>query len=56
MPVGNVEACKQAIAKAVEIPNEVYISMRKAARKIVEKKFYYELWADGITDFLEENR
>ena len=56
VPVGNVEACKEAITKAVEIPNKEYISMRKAGRKLVEQKFFYKNWADEIANFLEENR
>lgn len=56
VPAGDVEACKQALVQAIDIPNEEYISMRKAARRLVERRFYFKHWADSITDFLEDNQ
>lgn len=46
------QACQDAIKKAVNISNDEYLRLRRAARKTAIEKFGYKQWSEGLNDFI----
>ncbi|MFC5446777.1 glycosyltransferase [Paenibacillus aestuarii] len=43
-----------ALRRAMQLPQELRTQMRMNARKTAEEKFYYGVWAEKISNFIEE--
>ncbi|MCM3670900.1 glycosyltransferase [Mesobacillus maritimus] len=43
----------EALRRAIQLPEEIRISMKTQARKTAEEKFYYGIWTESLMDFIE---
>lgn len=55
IPPYDQNACVKAFERVVDMGQEEYSDMRKAARQLAEEKFYYKKWSRIIAAFIEEN-
>ena len=46
----------KALRRAIELPEEKRLEMRMNARKTAEEKFYYGVWAEKLSEFIEKCR
>ena len=46
----------KALRRAIELPKEKRLEMRINARKTAEEKFYYGVWSERISEFIEKCR
>ena len=55
VPPYDQAACVKAIERIIDLDQEEYAQMRRAARRVAEERFYYRRWSGEIAGFIARN-